>query len=161
MAAGPSPHRRTNSAQLSEDRRLIYELRLEGHTFAGIDALTASPDGPTGGRRISKTRAVELVELEIAEREQPLAEALRAIECDRLDTYLVRLAPRIAEGEDKAINTAIRISERRARLLGLDSPQQVDATLTASTPQDQALNELLSQARARNEARVAAVEAQR
>jgi hypothetical protein len=42
------------------------------------------------------------------------------LELERLDSYLVGLEPRIAKGDHQAVNSAVRISERRSRLLGLD-----------------------------------------
>lgn len=48
------------------------------------------------------------------------AEEMVAMESERLDGYLFALATKIKAGDEKAINTAIKISERRAKLLGLD-----------------------------------------
>jgi len=49
---------------------------------------------------------------------------LRMLEDQRLDEYLVRLRPAIQVGDPKAINTAIRITEVRARLWGLNEPER-------------------------------------
>ncbi len=43
----------------------------------------------------------------------------------RLDDWLVKLAPQIEMGDLKAITVALKIEERRARLLGLDAPVTV------------------------------------
>ena len=40
----------------------------------------------------------------------------------RLDNWLTKLADQIDAGDLKAIGTALKIEERRARLLGLDAP---------------------------------------
>lgn len=45
---------------------------------------------------------------------------LRDLESRRLDLYLVALAPACAAGNVAAINTALAVQARRARLLGLD-----------------------------------------
>ena len=50
------------------------------------------------------------------------AEELRELELARLDAMLLPLWRRIQRGDEKAIDRALRIMERRARLLGLDAP---------------------------------------
>ena len=50
------------------------------------------------------------------------SEDLRRIEGERLDALLLALAPSIAKGQPRAIEAAVKISERRAKLLGLDAP---------------------------------------
>ncbi|QAY16114.1 hypothetical protein SEA_SONALI_1 [Arthrobacter phage Sonali] len=56
----------------------------------------------------------------IKELKQEAAEDLVILEEERLDSYLRALAPGIAKGEPAAINAALKISERRAKLRGLD-----------------------------------------
>lgn len=67
------------------------------------------------------------------------AETLRAMEARRYDEYERRLQDGIIEGDTKAITAAIRLSERRCKLLGLDMPQrhevQVDGEATALAEQ--------------------------
>jgi len=48
------------------------------------------------------------------------ADEYRAIECARMDSYLKTIRGKILKGDVKAIDCAVRISARRARLLGLD-----------------------------------------
>jgi hypothetical protein len=55
------------------------------------------------------------------------AEAV-ALEADRLDNYLRALAPRALAGDLEALDRAIRISESRRKLLGLDAPQKIAPT---------------------------------
>jgi hypothetical protein len=50
------------------------------------------------------------------------AEELRELELARLDAMLLPLWRRVQRGDEKAIDRALRIMERRARLLGLDAP---------------------------------------
>jgi hypothetical protein len=50
------------------------------------------------------------------------ADDLRRIEAERLDALYAALAPAIAKGDPRSIEAAVRISERRAKLLGLDAP---------------------------------------
>lgn len=50
------------------------------------------------------------------------ADQMRVLELERLDDMLLRITPQISNGHLGAIAQAIRISERRAKLLGLDMP---------------------------------------
>jgi hypothetical protein len=43
------------------------------------------------------------------------------MEVERLDEMLLSIWPRVKNGELDAINTALRISDRRGKLLGLDT----------------------------------------
>ena len=61
------------------------------------------------------------------------AETLRAMESRRYDEYERRLQPGIQDGDVKAIGVAIRLSERRCKLLGLDMPVQHEVQVDAET----------------------------
>jgi hypothetical protein len=50
------------------------------------------------------------------------AEDVRELETQRLDAMLFALRTKIKQGDVRAIDTAIRIADRRAKLLGLDAP---------------------------------------
>ncbi|MGC8035671.1 hypothetical protein ACP3WA_26540, partial [Salmonella enterica] len=58
------------------------------------------------------------------------AAQLRVIEGRKLDHYELKLQADINKGDVPAINTAIRISERRCRMMGLDMPQQHEITVS-------------------------------
>lgn len=64
----------------------------------------------------------------------------RIIVNQRLDYWLSKLAKGIKRGDRDAILTAIRIEERRAKLLGLDKPTKIDIThhLPTRDPQEAA-----------------------
>ena len=49
-------------------------------------------------------------------------------------------------GDEKAIERAIRIIERKAKLNGVDAPIMVEATVTEVTAQERQLADLLAQA---------------
>ena len=91
MAGGPAPSRRRDRAQTTEYAAIVFDLRLEGLSYAAIDALTQNPDGPTGGHRLSATIAKDLVKEEAARRLDPRVEAWRAIESARLEAGMARL----------------------------------------------------------------------
>jgi hypothetical protein len=52
------------------------------------------------------------------------AERLCELEIRRLDALTMALAPGIQSGDVRAILAAVRVMERRAKLLGLDGPQR-------------------------------------
>jgi hypothetical protein len=57
---------------------------------------------------------------------QPTDE-LREIELDRLDRLQRGIWERAKDGDIRAIDAVLRIIDRRARLLGLDAPQKIQA----------------------------------
>ena len=54
-------------------------------------------------------------------------EAVRQLELKRLDQMLFPLWSQVLAGDVAATTTALRIQERRAALLGLDAPKQIEA----------------------------------
>lgn len=84
----------------------------------------------------------------------PSVEAYRAQQDARLDAVLAGLVASM-EGQT-AINpqvamAIVRVEERRAKLHGLDAAIKVEAEHTVLTPEDVALREMMSNARARQE----------
>lgn len=75
---------------------------------------------------------------------QEMANELRELELQRLDEFLRALWPKIQTGNPRAIETALKVSERRAKLMGLDAPEKREVTLDANV---QTLNhaELISE----------------
>jgi hypothetical protein len=56
-------------------------------------------------------------------------ESVRQLELKRLDQMLFPIWPQVLAGDQGAISTALRIQERRASLLGLDAPKQIEARI--------------------------------
>jgi hypothetical protein len=54
-------------------------------------------------------------------------EAVRQLELKRLDQMQFPIWNQVLSGDQGAITTALRIQERRASLLGLDAPKQIEA----------------------------------
>lgn len=54
------------------------------------------------------------------------ADVIRQIEIERLDLMLLALATKVRAGDVQAIDRALKIMERRARLLGLDAAEKKD-----------------------------------
>jgi len=60
--------------------------------------------------------------------QQEPADELRQIEIERLDRMLLAIWPQVVGGNFGAIDRALRIMERRAKLCGLDAPTRQDLT---------------------------------
>lgn len=56
------------------------------------------------------------------------AEEVRTLEVARLDAMMLALWPQVRQGNQGAIEKALKVMERRAKLLGLDMPTKVAPT---------------------------------
>ncbi|GAC1354032.1 MAG: hypothetical protein NVS4B8_30540 [Herpetosiphon sp.] len=102
-----------NERHVRQERAV--ELRIRGWSFRAIGAAIG----------VSHTQAIYDVyaALREANRVQRAKEAqLRQLECERLDFALRGLAEAVKAGDVLATERWLRISARRARLLGLDQP---------------------------------------
>lgn len=150
---GDVPQTHPNKAKLGAEQSECLQLRLEGKSFRAIAEITG----------IALATVHARVEAAVALEVNPKAEQLRAIECERLDLYLARLNVRIGKGDTHAIQTALRISERRSKLLGLDMPQRIEASVESHelTQQDIELQALIREAKAKNAATEAELRGER
>lgn len=111
-----NPDRRVKA---SERARQALELRKAGLPYAEIASRL-------GWRTPSGAHAAVMRALDRAMREP--AEELRKIELARLDSLHQAIWPTALRGDLGAIDRELRISERRAKLLGLDAPARQDVT---------------------------------
>lgn len=103
------------------------ELRRDGATFADIGCslgITAS----------GAWRMVQTMLRELRETMTEVAEEVRQIELQRLDSMLFALRSKIRRADCKAIEVALRISDRRAKLLGLDAALKAELTGAGGGP---------------------------
>lgn len=104
---------KTRPAQIRTEERQAEALRLRkrGVTFEEIAHQVgyATPSG-----------AYEAVKSAMAKTLREPADELRQLELARLDSMLEAIIEKVLSGDLDAIGTALRISERRSRLLGLD-----------------------------------------
>lgn len=84
-------------------------------------------------------------------------EAVRQLEMARLDTYLAGIAEKASNGDIWAINAALAIHDRRARLTGINAPEKVEE-VGAVADAKRTLLEKLNKMAARTAVAVAAVE---
>lgn len=74
---------------------------------------------------------------DIEVRVQPLADELRAVMVDRLDLCIEKLHAQIQDPEAagrlaRNVEILVQVEERRAKLLGVDAPERIEATVTRS-----------------------------
>lgn len=119
MAGTGTTRGSTSQAALSaaERQRLALEMRIAGHTFEAI----AIELGYSHARGAKKA-----VDAGLRKTLQEPADQLRDLEVARMDVMLNSIWPRVLKGEPRAIEVAIKVLERRARLLGLDAPQKIN-----------------------------------
>jgi hypothetical protein len=103
--------------KIAQDRAEVLRLRREGHSYQSI-AATTNLSVATVGTYVQ----AELIELR--EKTSLDVQSMRDLELQRLDEDLRALGPGRRAGDPTSIATAVRISERRAKILGLDAPTQ-------------------------------------
>lgn len=104
----------TTSAQLTVE---MLELRKQGWTYQAIGdqyGITA----PSAYQRVKKALHDLVVEP---------AEEVRQIELGKLDRAEKAISAKVEAGDTRAIDSMLRIMERRARYMGLDAPVKVEA----------------------------------
>ena len=108
---------------------IALELRKAGASFReiarqlGVDVHTAHADV-----------AAELAALREKTVEQ--AAELRDLELERFDEMTAGLWPHVKKGSPPAVTAAVRVSERRSRLLGLDEPTATRTEISGSLSVD-------------------------
>ena len=99
----------------------VLELRRAGLTWQRIAEETGYADH-TGAYAAYK-RAIKRT------MQQP-ADELREQELDRVDRLQLAAWPNAMKGDTKSIMTIVKLMERRARLLGLDTPIKIEQEIT-------------------------------
>lgn len=138
-----------NPDELALRRQRSLTLRLQGMQLRDIAAIVGVSSMVVQGD-IKKLIQENLNDADVAR--------ARALEEVRLDNVL-RTAVGIAENVKgdpelrlKAIDRIVRISAARASLLGLNMPARLDMTVTERSQADIELEELINEAKAKNDA---------
>lgn len=95
----------------AERRTRAVQLRKAGATFEQIAQQVGYSD---------KSAAYNAVQIALQHLEREPAEELLALELARLDEMQLALAQRVRNGDEKAIQAALAVMDRRARYLGLN-----------------------------------------
>lgn len=119
MARGKKSEAR--QINIEERRQQALDFRKAGYSYRDIGArLEVSHE--------QARRDVEAALAALVADTKDSAEQLRQLELERLDMLTKALEPMAAVGNPGAVNSFLRVMERRAKLLGLDKPQAVDVT---------------------------------
>jgi len=141
--------------QAVERSKQALELRKGGASFPEI-ARALGYAAPAG--------AYQAVMSALRKTLKEPAEEVRTLEVARLDAMLLALWAQVKQGNQGAIDKALKVEERRARLLGLDAPTKIAPTNPsgeqeyASLTDDERLErieELFARARARRDRQAA------
>lgn len=104
----------------------------------GIDRYRRGLEPPTDGQLINAAcKDVRLALKERTTEQDEKADELRAVENLRLDRlFFVAYRQAVKDGDLPAIDRALRIMERRARMNGLDKPSKTEIVTPAATSSD-------------------------
>jgi hypothetical protein len=123
---------RAQQERASAKRVEAMSLRLAGLTWEQI-----------GDRlQISTEAARQIVQTALDRATHDRVEALREIENARLDRAQAAIWTKVLEGDLKAVDTFLRISQRRSKMNGLDAPTKIDLGVTIKQEMEAALQEL-------------------
>ncbi len=86
-----------------------------------------------------KERALSSIQL-------PTVEQARSEEIQRLDAIMEAVWPACETGDKDAIASYMKVSERKAKMLGWDKPIEISSTVVEITAQERELQEMLAQA---------------
>jgi hypothetical protein len=107
-----------DGVSLEEKENRVSELRKAGFTYARI-AEEVGYNQASGAQRALKRF--------IARTEPEPDDHVRYLELERLDRLQVAIWPRAMKGDNQAINTVIRIMERRASYLNIEVAKTIKA----------------------------------
>ena len=111
----------------SERRKLALEMRARGLPYREI--------GEQLGVSMQAAHRLVVTALEALRTETGEAAAdLRTLELERCDKMLAGLWEAATSGDTGAVSAALRVAERRSRLLGLDAPQKAEVSGPAGQP---------------------------
>ncbi len=114
--------------QAAENTKRAYDLRRAGISYREIaQTLGVSLD--------TAFHYVNDVLVETATLTTNLREEVRQLEIERLDSMLSGIWARASAGNERSVETVLKIMDRRSRLLGLDAPQRQESLVAAVQPQ--------------------------
>jgi hypothetical protein len=138
------PISRAQRTVVADRRTKLLQMRLAGVDY---DTIADRLDyGSASTARKDFTRAMR----ETLELEAEKADELRTLELQRLDRLQAAAWADALKGNLRAIETVLKVVDRRCRLLGLDAPLRLDATVSEEpSAQDLELRDMINEAKAR------------
>jgi len=134
---GDQSNQQPPKLKAAERQRRALELRALGLSYDRI-ASELGYRGRSGAWRsvqsaLAKVRAEGVTEL-------------RTLESERLDQLLSACWKKAVSGDPKSINAALRVCERRARLMGLDAPTRYEIAQLLQTEDWRRVKETITKA---------------
>ena len=115
------PPRKGQSEAAAERRVWSLDLRKKGYSYREIGR-------ELGISEAQAHRDVHRMLDHLCEIERDTAEKIRRMEIMRLDSMLRGLWTSVEDGDPQAVTASLKVSERRAKLLGLDAPSRQELT---------------------------------
>lgn len=126
-----------------EAEEIDYCLKLykEGHSYRTIEKMFEADRGYRLSHRTIGVRIKKGIDMIVI----PAVDDYRKVELERLNYLDQKNAEKLEAGDAGAITVALRISERRSKLLGMDAPQQVQAVVATVDVTETPFGELMKQ----------------
>jgi DNA-binding transcriptional MerR regulator len=131
---GSSTLVRETRASQKERRQQALSLLMAGFSFEQIGARMD----------MSESTAKTLIGRLLSRVVNEAAEEMRALENARLDRAQTAIWSKVIAGDLASIDVFLRISQRRAKMNGLDEPTRVNLSINVRQEMEQALNQLES-----------------
>ena len=115
--------------QVALRRRRVLELRRAGNNFYEIADMIREELGSDCPESYDSRSAYLDLQRLLDEMRSELSESMPdviALEASRLDEMLKALWPAVLRGRERSIEIALKVMERRAQMLGLDSGIKID-----------------------------------
>lgn len=128
-----------SQVETQEMIRQVLDARKAGMSFAEIARAVDPPYSDASGAFRAYQRGMKQMIREPAE-------DVKNLELARLDTMLKALWPAVLQGKWLAIDRALAIMDRRARMLGLDAPLRQIVEVVTEEAIDRAIEELEARA---------------
>lgn len=132
---------KAQQAATAERRAKAIRMKIDGATYTQIAEALGYASRSAAHMDVKRSLERHVVEEGLA------IEAWRELELARLDTLQQAIWPKAMSGDPRAIEAALKILDRRAKLLGLDSPVRLEVlTVDALDAQIQRLEAELAAA---------------
>lgn len=133
--------RRAGKVVRAKRRADVLTLAAAGHHPEQIADTLAERYAEKGLTPLSKGSVERIINDALTDlRESDLAniEAVRAMQLARLDAWLRAISTKVAEGNLKAIDRALKIEALRAKIVGTEAPKQLEVSGTIALGVDRA-----------------------
>lgn len=128
-------------------RSELSRRRIERNDSRRAEALALLMAGLTHDQiaerlEVSRVDVTSIIARALADRPHTGVDEMRLIENARLDRAQAAIWTQVLEGNHKAVQSFLSISQRRSRLNGMDAPMQIEMSAHVRIEMQQALDEL-------------------